>query len=79
MNIKEIDQLLNDSNEHINKLNKIVKKTIKEEKLILNNLLNEPKETLTRGQRISDKVARFGGSWKFINFICNSAFYLDSI
>ena len=46
MNIKEIDQLLNDSNEHINKLNKIVKKTIKEEKLILNNLLNEPKETL---------------------------------
>ena len=66
MNIKEIDQLLNDSNEHINKLNKIVKKTIKEEKLILNNLLNEPKETLTRGQRISDKVARFGGSWKFI-------------
>ena len=66
MNIKEIDQLLNDSNEHINKLKKIVKKTIKEEKLILNNLLNEPKETLTRGQRISDKVARFGGSWKFI-------------
>lgn len=66
MDIKEIDQLLYDSNAHINKLNKIVKKTIKEEKLILNNLLNEPKETLTRGQRISDKVARFGGSWKFI-------------
>ena len=66
MDIKEIDQLLYDSNAHINKLNKIVKKTIKEEKLILNNLLNEPKETLTRGQKISDKVARFGGSWKFI-------------
>jgi uncharacterized membrane protein len=23
-------------------------------------------ETLTRGQKISDKVARFGGSWRFI-------------
>jgi uncharacterized membrane protein len=28
--------------------------------------LNPPLETLTRGQKISDKVAQFGGSWKFI-------------
>jgi uncharacterized membrane protein len=28
--------------------------------------LNPPEETLTRSQKISDKVARFGGSWRFI-------------
>lgn len=48
------------------KLQQIVKQTIDEEKLIVENLLNEPKEILTKGQGISDKVARFGGSWNFI-------------
>jgi uncharacterized membrane protein len=28
--------------------------------------LHPPKELLTKGQKISDKVARFGGSWAFI-------------
>lgn len=54
----EQDQLL--------KLQKIVQNAIKEEKLIVESLLREPKETLTAGQKISDKVASFGGSWKFI-------------
>ena len=39
---------------------------IQEEKLIVENLLHQPKEILTQGQSISDKVATFGGSWKFI-------------
>ena len=39
---------------------------MKAEKLIVENLLHPPKETLTGGDRLSDKVARFGGSWKFI-------------
>ena len=62
----EIDKILSEQNEQISKLHKIVEESIKEEKLILNNLLNPPKETITVGQSISDKVARFGGSWKFI-------------
>lgn len=66
MNNKEIDKLLLDEKEHLNKLHQIVKDTMKEEKLIVNNLLNPPTETLSRGQAISDKVALFGGSWKFI-------------
>jgi len=66
MKTKEIDQLLSDENEHINKLHAIVQDTIKAEELIVQNLLNPPIETLTRGQKISDKVAIFGGSWKFI-------------
>ncbi len=66
MDNSEIDQLLSDENEHLDKLHKIVKDTLKAEKLIIHNLLHPPLESLTRGQRISDKVARFGGSWKFI-------------
>ena len=66
MENKEIDQLLFDENEHLNKLHKIVKDTLEEEELIIHNLLYPPLEILSPGQKISDKVARFGGSWKFI-------------
>ncbi len=62
----DIDKLLSDEDEHLNKLHKIVRDTIKAEELIIHNLLNPPEETLTQGQKISDKVARFGGSWRFI-------------
>jgi uncharacterized membrane protein len=40
--------------------------TIDEEELIINNLLHPPKEILSPGQKVSDKVARLGGSWEFI-------------
>ena len=39
---------------------------LSEEKLIIDNLLHPPQEILTKSQLISDKVARFGGSWSFI-------------
>lgn len=61
-----IDKLLSDENEHLNKLHSIVKQSIESEELIIQNLLHPPLETLTKGQLISDKVAQFGGSWKFI-------------
>ncbi len=60
------ENLLISEEEQLNKLQKIVQKAIAEEKLIVDNLINEPKEILTKGQSISDKVATFGGSWKFI-------------
>lgn len=63
---QDIESLLSSGNEQLAKLQDIVKKAIDEEKLIVDNLLNQPKEILTRGQTISDKVASFGGSWKFI-------------
>ena len=58
--------LLKTGDEQLNKLKQIVQQAIKEEKLIVENLLNQPKEILSKGQSISDKVAGFGGSWKFI-------------
>jgi uncharacterized membrane protein len=66
MENKEIDELLSDENEHLDKLHQIVKETIAAEDLIIHNLSNPPLEILSRGQKVSDKVARFGGSWKFI-------------
>ena len=68
MNNNEIDGLFASEQEHLSKLHKIVEQTIKEEELIVNNLLNPPKEIISRGQAISDKVALFGGIWKFIIF-----------
>ncbi|HEY1047417.1 MAG TPA: DUF1003 domain-containing protein [Bacteroidia bacterium] len=66
MTKSKINNLMNDEKVNLEKFHKIVQDSINEEQLIINNLLNPPSETLTKGQAISDKVARFGGSWKFI-------------
>lgn len=66
MDTKDFDQLFQIENEHLNKLHSIVKQTMNDEQLIINNLLHPPEETLTTGQNLSDKIARFGGSWTFI-------------
>ncbi|HKC34446.1 MAG TPA: DUF1003 domain-containing protein [Chitinophagaceae bacterium] len=63
---ENIKDLLRSGDEQLSKLQHIVQQTITEEKLIVDNLLHQPKEVLTKGQSISDKVAAFGGSWKFI-------------
>lgn len=52
--------------DHLLKLQKIVEEAINEEKIIVDNLINQPVEVISKGQSISDKVASFGGSWKFI-------------
>ena len=66
MQDKEIHKLLKDESARIARLHKIVQDSISEEQLLLQNLLNPPLEELSEGQKISDRVARFGGSWKFI-------------
>ncbi len=63
---KDIEKMLNSEAEQLKRLQSIVKKAIEEESLIVENLLHQPTEVLTTGQSISDKVARFGGSWNFI-------------
>ncbi|MES2797730.1 MAG: DUF1003 domain-containing protein [Bacteroidota bacterium] len=62
----DINKLLHSESEQLIKLQDIVKKSIKDQNLIIENLLHPSKEILTEGQKISDKVARFGGSWAFI-------------
>jgi uncharacterized membrane protein len=66
MKDQDMHQILNKESELLEKLHSIVQNAINEEQLIVQNLLNPPLEELSEGQKISDKVARFGGSWKFI-------------
>lgn len=61
-----LSEIKSAQNEHISRLRQIVEESINEEKSIVENLSNPPSETISRGQDIADKVASFGGSWKFI-------------
>jgi uncharacterized membrane protein len=57
---------ISEENTHLEKFRKIVQDSIEAEELIVYNLLHPPIETMSEGQKISDKVAEFGGSWRFI-------------
>lgn len=47
----DIASLLHSENEQLKKLQHIVKQAMEEEKLIVQNLLNPPKEILSKGQK----------------------------
>jgi uncharacterized membrane protein len=61
-----IKELLASEDEHIQRLNEIVVDAIQEEQLITQKLYGQSEEKSTLGERLSDKVAEFGGSWEFI-------------
>lgn len=59
--------LLKTNNENLNKLHSIVLKAIDEEQLISKKLENKNLERpISFGEKLSDQVANFGGSWRFI-------------
>lgn len=66
MNIEPEEQIFTGEMQYLEKLHKIVQETIQEKDLILNNLLHPSQDILSKEQRLSDKVAHFGGSWRFI-------------
>jgi len=63
---QDFDNLFANQQQQMKKLHSIVKEAIDEERLIMEQLLHPPVETITRGQKLADRVARFGGSWTFI-------------
>lgn len=63
---REIKALVASEQDKLRKLKEIVNKTLEDEKLILDNLMHPPADLLTKGQQVSDRVAKFGGSWSFI-------------
>ena len=65
---KYINDLLDTEDDHMKKLNEIVLQSIEQEKLLLQNISEAQDAPLTLGQRLADRVARFGGSWKFISW-----------
>lgn len=59
--------LLQTNNQNLNKLNEIVLKAIDEEQLLSKKLSNDKLEKpKSFGERLSDQVAQFGGSWRLI-------------
>ncbi|MCU0436589.1 MAG: DUF1003 domain-containing protein [Raineya sp.] len=64
----DFEKLLAQNTEHLSKLNEVVRQTLKEEEFLVNKLLHPEKEKLSFSDGLSDKIARFGGSWKFIIF-----------
>lgn len=64
--LDKIADISKGEDEQLRKLHGIVEDAIKEEKLIIDKLQHPVKEILSPGQKLSDKVALFGGSWKFI-------------
>src|SRR2546423_15224737 len=66
MNKVNLEQLLATENGQLQKLNEIVQKAIEEEKLLSDRLLEFEDRNPSFVSRLADKVAGFGGSWKFI-------------
>ncbi len=67
---KYVLDLLKDEDEQLEKIHSIIRKTIEEETLITSKLQSEDLANRTFGEKLSDKVAQFGGSWKFIIIFC---------
>lgn len=62
-----LTELLATENQHLAKLNEIVRKAIEEEQLLAVDLGEHQQEKpRTFGERLSDRIALFGGSWAFI-------------
>ncbi|KIA90648.1 DUF1003 domain-containing protein [Kaistella jeonii] len=64
-NKKYVLDLLKNEDDQLQKMHEIVEKAIKEETLITSTI-EETDQDRTYGEKLSDKVAELGGSWKFI-------------
>lgn len=63
----DLKSLMEQEDIHMQKLSDLVKDSINEEKLLSSRLIELEQETQPRyGDKVADKVAEFGGSWKFI-------------
>ena len=64
-NRKYVLDLLKSEDDQLKKMHEIIEKALKEETLITTTI-QENDEERTYGEKLSDKVAELGGSWKFI-------------
>jgi uncharacterized membrane protein len=66
MTKENLEQLLATEDEQLQKLREIVHKSIEEEKMLSDKLLEFEDRNPPFISRLADRVAIFGGSWKFI-------------
>ncbi len=65
---KYMATLLKQENAEISEMEQQVIESIAKNELLSKDLEEELSKDLTRGQRVADKIASFGGSWTFILF-----------
>ena len=66
-----IEQVVNNDNDETTALEKQIIKSLTDHEIISTKLLADSETSYTFGQRLSDKIAVFGGSWTFIiSFFC---------
>ncbi len=61
-----MERLLEDEKGELSDLEEQVIRSIREEEILTENINEEFDQGLTFGDRVSDKIAEFGGSWRFI-------------
>jgi uncharacterized membrane protein len=64
--IKTIEQLLTEDGDKLTDLEQEVLQSIKDQELLSSSMDEDDEQPMPFGDRIADKVASFGGSWKFI-------------
>lgn len=67
---KSIQDLLTIKDDQFSSLHRIVADSIKEQQLISHRLRKDLHSKVHFGEKLADKVASFGGSWKFIIIFC---------
>ncbi len=65
-----VRQLMEKDLGELDELEREVVSSLQDNALLSENLNEEYEQTLTLGGRIADRVAEFGGSWKFIIWFC---------
>ena len=61
-----VRNLLGDEEREISQLEETVLSSLKSHELVSQNLNKEFQSTLSLGERLSDRISEFGGSWRFI-------------
>lgn len=64
---KRIEELIIEDKGELSKLETEVLKSFEEHEILSENLNKKFEQNLTVGEKMADKIAKFGGSWKFIS------------
>lgn len=71
---KYLENILKSELGELSELEKEVIQSINQHELLSSNIEEELSENLTLGERVSDKIASFGGSWTFISIFFSFLF-----
>jgi len=82
-----IEELILEDKGEISKLDKEVLKSFEDHEILAENLNTKLQRSLRIGEKLSDKIAKFGGSWRFIIFffstviiwmVLNTLFFINN-